>query len=934
MSIRPAYFSYIYSNRYLIGSWLTSPSIYPGLQGYCCEGGNNPIRRLAMKTIIIILSLSFGYSYLYAQADAGIRGQVTDALTGSLLPNATIILWQIQSTDTSAMRKVINTPQGFIIKGVACGRYLLKASHMGYQDSVVAIEISKQDSLYNIGNLQLRRVPTELDEVIVKAEIPPMRMKGDTLQFNPGAFAVKADATVEELLKKLPGITVDGQGNVTVLGEKVQKIFVDGKVFFSGDPRLAIRNLPVDMLERVDAFTEKSEKAKLTGISDPDAGKVINLRLKPDRKRGGFGTAGIGYGSQQRYAANASANYFEKDTYLSGIFNSNNGGDLQGGAGPLHNQQHDLTLAYRDRWSSQLEATLEYGAQLLNSRSTSSSRRQTFLMDSLLLQDKQSSLGHNDRRHYFNLGLNYAIDSLNQLEVLTSWSGQQNLEYNSDITSSSIRKGNRMQPVNNASTYYHTTENGWSGNLSLRYHHRFKKTGRYLGLSINNGHTHSNGKGELLSITRLYGAGGSLTDSMERDQRSNQLTRGHDLAIGVSFTEPVGKGQVLDFSYDLGSSGNEAGQQTFGYNQLTGKYDAIDSSATNTFNGSYYRHQFGLTYNRYKAKLQYQLGLSLQYSSQQSNNSVAGYQGNSQYFTNIFPKAFFIYSFSPQKRLQLTYNGYTRQPDPGQLQPIPDYTNPLLIRRGNPGLRQEWGNMVRLDYRGVNTRKFHSLLWQLIFNNAFNKIIGSIYTKSQGIQEQQYLNVNGNYQIRTSMGYSVPVSNASHKGNAGVHAGLVYSREISFINGQPNIRRYLNWTQQLQLSYVYGERLQLDASAGFNWARSAYSIQSGESSGFFSHHYRGELRYDWPAGWTFLSSCGLQLNQAQQNLPGLQSALWNASLVKKLFANRTGELKISVFDILNDRKNFDQVTGDNYIETMQMEVVQRVFALWFVYHFR
>jgi hypothetical protein len=884
-----------------------------------------------MKSIIGVLFLSLSCSLSQAQTSTSIHGLVLDALTRTPLANANILL--LNPKDTTIIRKAVSTQGGFVISEVAVGHYQLKVSHLGYQDSVTYITISRLDSIYHTGTLVLRKTPKHLSEVVVKGTVSPMSMKNDTILYDPTAFNVKQNATVEELLRKLPGIVVDGRGNVTVGGKAVQKVLVDGKEFFSGDPRLATKNLLVDMVEKVETFDEKSEKARITGIPDPRAEKVINLRLKPDRKRGMFGNTQVSYGTQHRYTANATVNYFERDTYLSGIVNSTNGGNLQGGTGPLHSQQNDFAVNYRDRWSPRVEITSEYRGQLISSKNIVGTHRQTFLTDSSLLQDKQVIGANTNGNHPFNLGMSYVIDSMNRLEIITSSSLQQNTQSNSDATHSSIIKGNTITPVNSAGSYNYITAKSLSSNAGLKYYHRFRKRGRFLEVGAGYGYTQSRGKGKLESITRFYVPNGTMTDSLIRNQRSGQSAAASNFAIDMSYTEPVGNGQLLDFSYKLEHFSNWSNQQTLLYDPITGKYDAIDSTATNAFLGKNDKHLFGLSYHYFRKRIQYQLGISVQYSSQMNDNSVSGYISTTQYFTNIFPRAFLIYTFDPQKRLQITYDGQSRQPAAEQLQPIADYTNPLLVRQGNPDLKQEFGNIIRLDYRAFDLNRSRQLLWQVTFSNSINKIMSSTYTNNQGIQELQYVNVNGNYNLHTDIVYGFPLDK-DRKGNVSVNTSLAHSREINFINGQRNLQSYFGWEQQLQLGYRYQERMTADFAAGLSWRRSTYSNQVSQPGTFFSHNYDCNLLYEWAGGFILSSGVQFRFNNPQQNLPGQHSVIWNATLVKMLFSNRSGQLKFSVFDILNDKRNFGQSTGDNYIETTESEIVRRLLAMSFVYHFR
>jgi hypothetical protein len=265
---------------------------------------------------------------LYAQAETvTIKGKIGDSVTHAVLPDASLSLLHLP--DSMVIRRSVSGKNGFMFYRLKSGNYELFISNIGYRDTTVRITVKIGDTVLNTGTIWLHPAVRSLVEVVVKAIIPPVITKSDTLIYDAAAFKTRPNATVEELLKKLPGIKVDREGNVTIQGERVQKVFVDGKEFFLNDPRLATQNLLAEMVDKVEAFNEKSERAKLTGIPDLNPGKVINLRLKPDKKKGLFGNGESALASQIRYSVKTNVNYFKGNMYLSGVGSSSNGGNLQ-----------------------------------------------------------------------------------------------------------------------------------------------------------------------------------------------------------------------------------------------------------------------------------------------------------------------------------------------------------------------------------------------------------------------------------------------------------------------------------------------------------------------------------------------------------------------------------------------------------------------------
>jgi hypothetical protein len=425
-----------------------------------------------------------------------------------------------------------------------------------------------------------------------------------------------------------------------------------------------------------------------------------------------------------------------------------------------------------------------------------------------------------------------------------------------------------------------------------------------------------------------------MTDSLVRDQQSLQTGNGQNYGFNIAYTEPLATGQILDFSYSLGNSGSQSRQEAANYNKVTGKYDERDSIASNSFESNNSNQQIAVGYNYFRKKLQWQAGLAVSRNTQ-FNKDLSGHQQDiKQAVTNIFPRASMIYSISKQKNLQVTYSGRNRPPSLQELQPLPDYSNPLLIRLGNPSLKQEFTNEISLNYKDFNGRNNRSLFGQLQFTNTAHKIVNATRITGQGAQVQQAVNLEGNYTIGGNIDYSLSFGKGPNKGNLGFSTNTRYDNGVNLVNAEKNVRRVFNWGQTIRLGYDIKEKISANVAAGFNGSWSNYSADAGSTPTLFSHYYNAYILYELP--WKLIITSGINfvINEAQQHLPGTQAAVWNASVMKRLFKNQAGEIKLSAFDILNNSNSFSQVNGDNYIETTETEVLKRVVVLSFRYNFR
>lgn len=859
-----------------------------------------------------------------------IQGVVASKATGEVLDGATVRLLHLK--DSVVARSIQNRKTNFTFQNIPSGQYRLHISFAGYRDTSFQLEIPG-DTLINLDTVWLKPAG-DLMEVVVRTTIPPVIVKNDTVVYNTTAYKTLPNATVEELLKRLPGMEVDKDGNITFQGQKVEKIYVDGKEFFLNDPRLASRNLLADMVQKVEAFDTKSERAKLTGIPDANPGKSINLRLKPDKKKGIFGTAQAAYAGDKRYDSRITANYFKGDQYILLTGGTSNGGNILNGAGGLPDSRTaNLALNYSNRWNEKVMLSGSYALSSNSNKSRTMSHRETFLEDSSLVQDQQSVASGRSRNHSFGLSLNYAIDSFSTLTATGSLSLNQNENDNNNIAASAIETQGALNPANTAITLSNNNNHAANGNINIQYGRRFKKAGRFFSIGLSNNYNRSVGKGMLRSRTDFFD-NGIVADSLIRDQQSSQQNKGSGLGLTLTYTEPIAKGQVFDFGYTLGSGSGNADQRTLNYNYITGLYDEPDSLATNAFNNRNGTQQFSLGYNYFKEKLRYQIGLSVARSFQDNRNLSGNLNNIDQRATNIFPRASLQYNISKQKYLQLNYNGSNHQPAIDQLQPVPDYSNPLLVRLGNPDLKQEFASNVNVQYRSFSTAKTSSFMWQVQYSSVSNQIVNATRTTEQGVQEQQYVNVNGNFNLGTYVSYGLPIGKGNSKGNVNLVTRLQYAQDNSFLNGLLNLRKSYQLGQQAQLNYHSGEMFFASLQASLNWNRALYAVQTNADATFLSQQYSTDLTWRFCGAWVLDTRLNLSLQGSQTNLPSQNIAVWNAGLARELWKDRRAQLKLSVYDILNDASSFGQTTGDNYIETTEMEVLKRLFVLSFYYRFR
>jgi hypothetical protein len=883
-----------------------------------------------MKSFLLFIVCLLGYSFSYSQ---GIRGVISDSASGEPLEQAFVSL--LRGKDSIVLRQALSGKNGFEFRRVAAGDYLLSISFIGYRPDTITIHIRNADTLYNTGKISLVKLVGNLVEVVVKSVIPPVIIRNDTIVYNTNTVKTQPNATIEDLLKKLPGIEVDKDGNITLHGQKVDKVYIDGKEFFLNDPKAATQNLTADMVDAIEVFDNQSDLAKFSGIKDMNVNKAINLRLKKDSKKGLFGNATLSAGTSNNYSGASTATYFKGDRWIYANLNDRYSN--------IPNSTHRITglkqsmigvgLNYRDNIGTKTQVVANYNNGSNQNQSGQLYKRETFLGDSSLLQSRITSNDNHSVRHSFGLNLTYSVDSLNSLVYTPSLLWQQGNTLSSDSSFIlSEKKGtsylsNKGKTMNRISSISSNLAN------SIAYRRRFRKKGRSFYGVFSQGHQQQTQDGNLYSSIQFYDSTGAPVQNETIDQQYKQESNGNNYGVNLSYTEPIRPNQVIDLAVNLNTSNNLTGKKAYNYDTVSHRYDQADTVTTNQFTNSNRQETFSIGYNYIGKKVQYQVGASVLYSFLKNESDNHNYSTIEQRLVNWSPRASAFYRLAAQKNLRIQYNGNSSAPTTEMLQPIPDLSNPFLVKVGNPNLKQQFQHSLGAGYNSSDNKKFRNLSLRIGSNYTLNKIVQSSTLSSTGVQELRYVNVNGVYSLSGGMDYGFAL-NKTKNGGGEIATNVQYGHDISFVNGQENIRQSFGWAQQFTINYHSGNKLFAGVSASLNYNCSNYSIGNNLNTELLSQNYSGNITYVLPLSIRISSDFNLQINGKQGNLPGTTIVSWNASLFKNIFRNNRGEIRLSGFDLLNRNKGFSQNTGDNYIETRENAVIQRYFLLSLRYNFR
>ncbi|MBC7903775.1 MAG: outer membrane beta-barrel protein, partial [Gemmatimonadaceae bacterium] len=856
----------------------------------------------------------------------------------------------------------------FSIKGLSSGKYRLLVTHIGFRNLDRDFVINEHIPVIDFGSLPLLSKSNMLEEVTVVAEAPPVTIRNDTLEFNAGSFKTKPNAVVEDLLKKLPGIQVDKDGKIKANGEEVKKVLVDGKEFFGNDPKMATKNLPSDVVDKVQVFDRKSDQSRFSGFDDGNSEKTINLTIKQDKKNGLFGRATVGAGDQGRYEGKMNVNSFSGDRQMSAIGMANNtnkqgfsfmdilnfsgglpgagggkGGNIdisssglsvQGGGPGGGSSNPGITttwaggLNYNNSLQKKMDLTGSYFYNKMENEKLEKMNQQWLIPGNNYTTVKDNkSIGRNES-HRVNFANDYKIDSMNSLRISSSLNYQQSDLASSSEYNSVSAKGQRL---NGGIANSYIKGDGYNWNSNALFRHRFPKKGRTFSANIGFGINQTQSDGRLSSENAFYNPDGSLKRGDTLNQINNQDADSKNYSAVLSFTEALSKISLLELNYNVASTLSESARNTFDYDKSTGKHSVINDALTTKFSNEYTYHRPGLNWRLQGKKVTLAIGSSMQFAKLKSDFNLLSLDSSLQRsFTNFLPNANMQYSINRYKNLRFFYNAMTRQPSVSQLQPIDDNTDPLNIRRGNPDLQQEYTHRLNANYSSFDPFQKTSFFASLNASLTNDRIVNADFLSAQGERITQPVNANGVYTVsgNASWGFAVKKLKSTVNLNTSASAG----RNLAFINSQKNNIRSWNGNAQLTWSYNYKEMFDFTAgvSAGYNNVN--YSLQTNQDSKYWTQQYSFETNFYFPAGFSISSEMDYNTRSVLVEGYNANYFIWNAGLAKQLFKNKRGELRLHINDILNQNIGVNRNANQNYIEDVSYNVLKRYGQLSFTYN--
>lgn len=917
------------------------------------------------KTFFIISCLFLVFE-AYGQRTQGqnqikLRGTVMDGSTQTPMNGANILIKTV--TDSLLVGGVTDAQGKFEVNRPDIPQVKIEIKFIGYET------ITKTHNLRDpsdLGTLVLKEDTQTLGEVIIEGQSPVGEMRGDTTSFNASAFKTKENGMAEDLVRKLPGVTI-ANGEVQAQGEAVQKILVDGREFFGSDPNIALRNLPADAIDRVEVLDQKSDQSRLTGFDDGTYTKTINIILREDRKNGKFGRVYGGYGTDDRYSAGGSVNLFNGDRRVSilGLFNNVNqqnfssedlagvnanasggrgrgrggwgggGGSFYGGNDIGTITTNAIGLNYSDKLGSKVNLTGSYFFNNSNNSLRQITNRETVINESLTQYYQENLVNTVENyNHRANARIEADLNDKNSLIITPNISFSTRKTFSDRDAFTSNNAGDSLSALRSITDAENNSYN-ISNNITYRY--KFDKKGRTFSTDIFTNWNNNDQYSELLAASVDYDRNAVDTTLQETDV----LSKGFNYRVNMTWTEPLGEKSIGTVGYQIGNNKTDSDQRTRVFNEEM--QPVLDTALSNVFLNKFItqRLRTGYAYNNEG----WNFNVNLDYQNARLDNEATFPNPGvfNRDFNNILPSAHVSFrNRETGMNFRIRYRTNTDEPSVSQLQNVVNNQNPLNLSVGNPTLSQSFQNSIFANIGKFNMEKNRSFFMFLNYSSTSNYIGSSTFIAEQdtlingdvllrkGGQIRMPVNLDGNFNTRLFMSYGTPIQKIKSKINFNTRLG--FTRNPGLINGERNLNDNIDLSQGLTLTSNISKDFDFTISTTGTYTIVNSSLQENLDQNYYIQESNLRLYYSPNDGKLFV---GNNINNSLYS--GLSEGfdqsvwLWNIEAGYRFAKNNKAELKVVIFDLLNQNNSIQRTISDVAVTDVYTNVLTRYGLLTFTY---
>ena len=917
-----------------------------------------------MKNFLLLAVIVLVSHTSYAQTGRDIKGIVRDS-TGTSVIAATVKY--IVGTDSVFTRT--NADGEFTLKGVKSSTFLLTVSSLGYQTLNKRFLYKDGETPIELGPITLKAQNRMLNEVVISGT-PGVTIKEDTIVYRAADYPLRENALAEDLLKKLPGVEVDKDGNVTAQGKQITRVRVNGKDFFGGDVKTATQQLPANILESAQIIDDYGDQANLTGVRNGDPEKILNFTIRADKNKGYFARGTVGGGDKERYQGSLTANKYNNSEQFSFIGNLNNinsnvfsfgsgGGGFSGGGGSARVQQvgssggggqrfqggqsggggfsgggssggdgitsvGSVGLNYRKDYSTKWSSYGNYSYSNRNNDVLSDQLQQNNFQSGLIVMDQLSAKNVVNENHRFGWNLEYKPDTLNYIKFSPTFS----YSASDDAGNSSFIQNLNSVLSSDGTTVYNTTSTSPGFGANLLLNHRFQKRGRNISLFVNANNAKTNQQDDQLTQYINYVASGNT--NVYRNQDLYDENRSSNISANFSYLEPLGKFSGLEFSLNHSTTNYKNERETFDVNSAG--IPSLNMGLSNDYNYSFSTNRIGLNFRVNQKMYNYSFGLSAQPNVLDGNSVVLGV--NTPYRNtgfNFIPSARYSYNFSRTRAINAFYFGRANEPTYIQLQPIPDVTNPQFPVYGNPDLNAEVTHFLNFRYNNFNFTSGDVLFFYVSGNYTENKIVSNIVRSTVSgvglVQETRYLNTDGYYTTNAFYNFSKPFKEKKYVFSFNGSAN--YINNISFTDNVKN--RGKNWifSQGLNMQVNPNKNLEFNPGLRYSFNTNTNDAITNNNTKVSSYAMNFNSKVYFLKTLLFGTDLSKTFNDGYSSSLAVNPFIINTYLEKQFLKDKSATLRFQAFDLLDENTSVSRQVSANTITDSQSNRLSRYFMLSF-----
>lgn len=932
-----------------------------------------------LKFIIVLLLIQVP---VLAQSGK-IKGRIVESESSKAIRDATVNI--ISIPDSTRFTQSSRQGGVFSFEEISRGKFLIRVTHVAFMPLERVFDFDGNS--LDMGNIFMLPKSSLTDEITVVGQSVTTELIGDTTQFNASAFKTTQDASAEDLVRKMPGVIVEG-GETKTQGETVREVLVDGRPFMGDDPTAALKNLPAEMIDKIQVFDRRSDQAAFTGNDDGETSKTLNIITRADMRNASFGKVYAGYGTDDRYNAGGIVNFFSGDSRFAILFQTNNlnnqnfasedllgvmgassgrgmppgargpGGRGPGGGGSLRRGGADINdfmvsqqsgivttnafgINYTDNWAENFEVT---GSYFLNN--TENDRREDILREYILesplsqRSDEISESMSNNWNHRFNMRIRYNIDSSNYMIIRPRISFQSNDGVS--LTNSGFLIDNQL--TNNTKTNFDSELKGINISNDLFYGHRFAKKGRVFSVQLSTSYNENSGNNRQKSIFEEYAEDEEFSDSLSQFGELDKS--GYEIETELEFSEPLFDNFSLEFEYENTMRRDKSDKLTYieSNDPETLLMPVVSPTLSSMYESDLMTHVAGISFRYENSGLMASFRMNNEWNTLENVSQYPNIYDESRQYSNFVPRFFMRYEFDKESNLRMFYRNRVTLPSIDQLQEVVNNSNPMNMSTGNTNLSESSRHDIMMRYSSVNQKNSDMFFAMLAFGKSDSYISkNTLITPSDtvlydgislpaGGQFSYPVNIDGFQSMRSFVSYGKYIGLI--KSNVNLLGSFDYSEIPSIINGQRNKAESKN----ISLNAVISSNISTELD---------FTISTTSMLNYVTNSLTRDLNTDYfiqktmlRVNWIFWGGFVLETNFEHQYYKGLSGLinpniyLWNMSFGRKFLKDNRAEIRITAYDLLKQNNAITRNISESYIDDVRSNVLQQYFLINFTYNLR